>query len=151
MNSLESDDEDMSIVKVSLNVTETTNRTLNGSLPKTFMKRTNDDSSISNILIGIGLVTVILIGIVIVMKMIYMCYKMWKQEDDDEDDNKKNQAKKSPLLPTSNSKVVRRNSSVRNPAAPMRRSSLLIETQMELRNKRLSQTFSNTPPIVKKP
>jgi hypothetical protein len=59
--------------------------------------------------------------------------------------------KKSPLLPTSSADVVRRKSSVRNPLAPIRRSSLNMETQFEFRQKRLSQTYSNTPPTIKKP
>ena len=91
---------------------------------------------------------------------------MWQAEDDEE--NKTDQSmfdneifvfvypisvlvKNAPLLPLSGSKVVRRNSSVRNPNAPMHRSSLNIETQMEIRQKRLSQTYSNTPPTSKKP
>jgi len=58
--------------------------------------------------------------------------------------------KKSPLLPSSSSDVVRRKSSVRNPSVPMRRSSLNMETQFAIRQNRLSQTYSNTPPIIKK-
>jgi hypothetical protein len=57
-------------------------------------------------------------------------------------------ANQSPLIPSSN--VARRKSSVRDPTAPTHRSSLNIETQMAIRQKRLSQTY-NTPPIAKKP
>ncbi|UJR20840.1 hypothetical protein I4U23_023951 [Adineta vaga] len=109
----------------------------------------NEDSSISNILIGIGVVAVALFLLVIFIKLIRICYKMWRTDDDDE--NKTDQIKKSPLLPSTGSKVVRRNSSIRNPNAPIHRSSLNIETQMEIRQKRLSQIYSNTPSIVKKP
>ncbi|CAF4628810.1 unnamed protein product, partial [Rotaria magnacalcarata] len=54
---------------------------------------------------------------------------------------------KSPLLPST---AVRRNSSLRNPTAPTIRSSLNLETQIEIRQKHLSQTLSNTPPTQKK-
>ncbi|CAF1117511.1 unnamed protein product [Adineta ricciae] len=109
----------------------------------------NEDSSITNILVGIGIVAVALGLLVALIKLIRICYKMWQAEDDEE--NKTDQMKNAPLLPLSGSKVVRRNSSIRNPNAPIHRSSLNIETQMEIRQKRLSQTYSNTPPAVKKP
>lgn len=123
----------------------------------------SEDSSISNILIGIGLVTVILIALVIIIKLIQMCYKMWREEDNDNKDQGKLVkkrilwfifvyilVKKSPLLPTSSPNVARRTSLIRNPAAPIHRSSLNAEFQMEVRQKRLSQTHSNTPPMIKK-
>ncbi|UJR20841.1 hypothetical protein I4U23_023951 [Adineta vaga] len=149
MSLSDNDSDEISDVIVSLNITEITNLTRNGSQTKTFMKRPNEDSSISNILIGIGVVAVALFLLVIFIKLIRICYKMWRTDDDDE--NKTDQIKKSPLLPSTGSKVVRRNSSIRNPNAPIHRSSLNIETQMEIRQKRLSQIYSNTPSIVKKP
>jgi hypothetical protein len=105
MSSSEFDTDEMSDVIVSLNITET-NITINGSQPKTFMKSNlfrlfffirikfiilgpNEDSSISNILIGIGLVTVALIALVIIIKLIQMCYKMWQEEDGDKKDQSK--------------------------------------------------------------
>ncbi len=49
----------------------------------------NEDSSISNILIGIGLATVALIALVIIIKLIQRCYKMWREADDDKKDPSK--------------------------------------------------------------
>ncbi|CAF2403766.1 unnamed protein product [Rotaria sp. Silwood2] len=112
------------------------------------MKRPSDDSSINNIIFGIGLVVVILLLLLIIIKLIYKCYKMYHGTDDD--DHEKEQVKRSPLLPLSSSDVVRRNSSLRNPTPSMHRSSLNIETQMDIQRKRLSQTYSNTPPLIKK-
>jgi hypothetical protein len=57
---------------------------------------------------------------------------------------------KSPLLPLSAPVVTRRNSSIRNPSAPVHRSSMNLETQMEIRQKRSSQGYEQTPPTIKK-
>ncbi|CAF4665375.1 unnamed protein product [Rotaria sp. Silwood1] len=104
--------------------------------------RPNEDTSINNIIFGIGLVVVILLLLLIFIKLIYKCYKMYHSDDDDK--NEKDQVKRSPLLPSSTSVVVRRNSSIRNPTPSMRRSSLLIETQMDITQiKRLSQTYNS--------
>ncbi|CAF1064285.1 unnamed protein product [Adineta ricciae] len=149
MSSSDDESDAMSVVFVSLNITETTNVNGTGNLTKTFSKRPNEDSSITNILVGIGIVAVALGLLVALIKLIRICYKMWQAEDEEE--NKTDQMKNAPLLPLSGSKAVRRNSSIRNPNAPIHRSSLNIETQMEIRQKRLSQTYSNTPPAVKKP
>ncbi|CAF3654533.1 unnamed protein product [Rotaria socialis] len=110
--------------------------------------RPSNDSSINNIIFGIGLVVVILLLLVIVIKLIYKCYKMYHDDNGNEnDDDDKEEVNKSPLL---TSTAVRRDSSLRNPTAPAIRSSLNLETQMELRQKHLSKTFSDTPPTQKK-
>ncbi|CAF1621041.1 unnamed protein product [Rotaria magnacalcarata] len=125
MNSSEFVTDETSVVIVSLNISET-NRTINHTLTKTFMKRPSDDSSINNIIFGIGLVVVILLLLVIVIKLIYKCYKIYRDDDDDDnDDDEKEKVNKSPLLPST---AVRRNSSLRNPTAPTIRSSLNLET-----------------------
>jgi len=54
-----------------------------------------------------------------------------------------------PLIPSSN--VARRKSSVRDPTAPIHRSSLDIETQMAIRQKHEYQKYNNTQLIAKKP
>ncbi|CAF1249820.1 unnamed protein product [Rotaria sordida] len=133
------------VVIVSLNISDT-NGTINGNFSKVFMKRPRDDTSINNIIFGIGLVVVILLLLLIIIKLIYKCYKMYQDDSDDE----KEKAKRSPLLPSSSSQVVRRNSSIRNPTPSIRRSSLNIETQMDIQRARLSQTYSDTPPVIKK-
>ncbi|CAF3654552.1 unnamed protein product [Rotaria socialis] len=139
--------DETSVVIVSLNISET-NDTINHTLAKTFMKRPSNDSSINNIIFGIGLVVVILLLLVIVIKLIYKCYKMYHDDNGNEnDDDDKEEVNKSPLL---TSTAVRRDSSLRNPTAPAIRSSLNLETQMELRQKHLSKTFSDTPPTQKK-
>ncbi|CAF1249801.1 unnamed protein product [Rotaria sordida] len=117
------------------------------SIFKDYMSnRPRDDTSINNIIFGIGLVVVILLLLLIIIKLIYKCYKMYQDDSDDE----KEKAKRSPLLPSSSSQVVRRNSSIRNPTPSIRRSSLNIETQMDIQRARLSQTYSDTPPVIKK-
>jgi hypothetical protein len=59
-------------------------------------------------------------------------------------------ANNSPLLPSPSTNVVRRNSSIRNPAASTHRSSLPVSTLMDIQQKRLSKTPIDTPPIIRK-
>lgn len=170
--------DETAVVIVSLNISET-NRTLNGTLPKAFIKRklffffllkifiwilgTDDDSSINNIIFGIGVVVVILIFILIIIKLVYKCYKMCREDDEKKDESmfyKRIQisviyfnhflVKHPPLIPSPSSGVVRRNSSIRNPGAASHRSSLPVETLMDFQQRRLLNTSIEIPSITYK-
>jgi len=52
---------------------------------KIFILAPHDDTSINNIIVGIGAVVVILIVLLIIIKLIYKCYRMYKSDDDDDD------------------------------------------------------------------
>jgi len=67
-----------------------------------------------------------------------------------EDDEKKDEIKNPPLIPSPSSSVVRRKSSIRNPSAPIHRSSLPVETLMDIQQKRLSTTSIEIPSITNK-
>ena len=93
-----------SVVFVSLNISDS-NRTVNGTKPKSLLQRkclsfllhikirkclyflAPNDSSVNNIILGIGAVVVILIVLAIVIKLIHKCYKMYKADDTDTKDS----------------------------------------------------------------
>ena len=110
-----------------------------------FILAPNRDTSLTGIYIGIGLVVLALVCLLMIIKCIHRCYKSYQSTDDDDED-KKEPMRTSPLLPLSTPVNLRRNSSIRNPSVPIHRSSLNLETQMELRQKRLSLIYHNTPP-----
>ena len=174
MSPLPSSTEQSSVIIVSLNVTET-NRTLanysaksisivrsidRDTAPSSVILGPNEDSSINNIIFGIGLVFVVLMLVTLLIKLILRCIKTYKEGDTDKDERgmlvelesitvlcRCFSAKQGPLLPSSS---IRRNSSLRNPAAASHRSSLNVETLMEIRNARQPQLFQGSP-TPKKP
>lgn len=168
MSSSEIDSNEMlPVVLVSLDISEA-NVTINGTKARIFEKSNSSivflqsidwffsilapsrDTSLNGIFVGIGVVVVILIVLLIIVKLLYRAIKICKTKDDEE----KNQdpTRKSPLLPSSSSTpvVIRKNSAIRNPSASIHRSSLTLETQVELRQKRFSQISYDTPPTIKR-
>jgi hypothetical protein len=101
MTTPEFDSDEMPTVIVSLNISEATNITMNGTRAKIFEKSIfiylfifqlkksivilapNEDASLNNIIIGIGLVAVALVLLVIIIKLIRKCYKECKEDDED--------------------------------------------------------------------
>lgn len=83
----------------------------------------------------------------IIIKCIRRCCESYHSTDSYEKE-KKNSINASPLLPSPSITPVnsRQKSSLRNPNVPIHRSSLNLDTQIELRQKRLSQSYQNTPP-----
>ena len=87
------DEESVALVR---NISEI-NGTFNGTKPKVlskFLKNLfiisvrliilgpNDDKSINNIIFGIGLVVVSLFLLLIIIKLIYKCYRIYRDDDD---------------------------------------------------------------------
>ena len=103
MNSPSYDNDEMPPVIVSLNISEvneTTNRTrakffeksirsffiINKKIYSSILAQ-SDDASLNTIIIGIGLVVVGLVLLVIIIKLIYKCYRLCKYGDEDVKDS----------------------------------------------------------------
>lgn len=58
---------------------------LSFNINKTFLLAPHEDTSINNIIVGIGAVVVILIFLLIIIKLIHKCYKMYQADDEEEE------------------------------------------------------------------